>query len=33
MTPLAGKSGLTVYLGDDTRLVGAELLGPGSSVG
>ncbi|WP_370969437.1 NACHT domain-containing NTPase [Amycolatopsis sp. cg9] len=32
LTPLAGKSGLTVYVGDNTRIVGAELLGPGSSV-
>jgi hypothetical protein len=32
LTALAGKSGLTVYVGDETRLVGAKLLGPGSVV-
>jgi len=32
LTPLAGKSGLTVYVNHGTRLVGAELLGPGSVV-
>ncbi|QKV77440.1 NACHT domain-containing NTPase [Amycolatopsis sp. Hca4] len=32
LTPLAGKSGLMVYVGDDTQVIGAELLGPGSVV-
>jgi hypothetical protein len=32
LTPLAGKADLTVSAGKDTRLIGEDLLGPGSKV-